>query len=93
MMQLPSMIDGGAWRGGHVQGIAVDTKKGFVYYSFTTVLVKTDLQGCVIGSVKGLVGHLGCIDFNVEALSTADLRQRRLPDRQLQSKRCWTVYI
>lgn len=66
MMQLPSKIDGGAWNGGHVQGIAVDVKKGFVYYSFTTVLVKTDLQGRVVGSVKGLVGHLGCIDLNAE---------------------------
>lgn len=65
-MQLPSKIDGGAWSGGHVQGIAVDVKKGFVYYSFTTVLVKTDLQGRVVGSVKGLVGHLGCIDLNAE---------------------------
>ena len=66
MQHLPTVIDGGAWQGGHVQGIAVDTEKGFVYYSFTTVLVKTDLLGHVIGSVKGLVGHLGCIDLNSE---------------------------
>lgn len=66
MKKLPMVIDGGAWRGGHVQGIAVDTEKGFVYYSFTTILVKTDLAGRVIGTVRGLVGHLGCIDFNRE---------------------------
>lgn len=66
MEQLPAVINGGAWQGGHVQGIAVDTEKGFVYYSFTTVLVKTDLTGHVIGTVKGLVGHLGCIDLNRE---------------------------
>ena len=66
MKQLPSVIDGGAWQGGHVQGIAVDAEKGFVYYSFTTVLVKTDLTGRVIGTVRGLVGHLGCIDLNRE---------------------------
>ena len=50
----------------HVQGIAVDEANGFVYYSFTTRLVKTDLQGKLIGSVEGLVGHLGCIALNPE---------------------------
>ena len=48
----------------HVQGLAVDDKNGCIYYSFTTSLVKTDFSGKVIGSVKGLVGHLGCIAFN-----------------------------
>jgi len=66
MQQLPLMIDGGKSSGGHVQGIAIDTQKGFAYFSFTTELVKTDLLGNRIGSVKGLVGHLGCIDFNKE---------------------------
>ena len=47
----------------HIQGIAVDEKKGFIYYSFTTHLVKATLDGRVIGSVTGLTGHLGCIDF------------------------------
>lgn len=63
---LPREIDGGKWNTGHVQGIAVDTEKGFVYYSFTTVLVKTDLLGNPVGYAGGLVGHLGCIDFNPE---------------------------
>ncbi len=49
---------------GHGQGIAVDPKGGFIYYSQTTKLVKGDLKGNIIGSVKGIVGHLGCIDFN-----------------------------
>ncbi|MBQ0101957.1 MAG: DUF4886 domain-containing protein [Firmicutes bacterium] len=48
----------------HCQGIAVDEKNGYIYYSFTTSLVKTDLEGNFIGSVTGLAGHLGCIDFN-----------------------------
>lgn len=65
-MQLPLSIDAGKWKGGHVQGIAIDTKQGFAYFSFTTILVKTDLLGNVIGTVKGLVGHLGCIDLNPE---------------------------
>ena len=56
----------GWWPNGHVQGIAVDREKGFVYFSFTTVLVKTDMQGQLVGSVKRLAGHLGCIDFDPE---------------------------
>ena len=48
----------------HIQGIAVDEKKGFIYYSFTTMLIKAKLDGTIVGSVKGLTGHLGCIDFN-----------------------------
>ena len=63
---LPRQIDGGKWNSGHVQGIAVDTEKGYVYYSFTTVLAKTDLLGNLIGFVGGLAGHLGCIDINRE---------------------------
>ncbi|MBQ8345451.1 MAG: hypothetical protein IJY42_04195 [Clostridia bacterium] len=47
----------------HCQGIAVDLQKGYIYYSFTTKLIKSDLQGNLIGSVDGLIGHLGCIDF------------------------------
>jgi hypothetical protein len=39
----------------------VDTAAGFAYFSFTTSLVKTDLHGNLIGSVKGLTGHLGCL--------------------------------
>src|SRR5699024_11320832 len=50
----------------HVQGIAVDQVNGFVYYSFTDKLVKTDLSGGLIGSVTGYVGHLGSIDFDPE---------------------------
>ena len=60
----PHTIKVGPFKSGHVQGIAVDREKGFVYYSFTTLLVKTDLEGNIIGSVKGLLGHLGCLDFN-----------------------------
>ena len=66
MQDLPLSINGGQWKNGHVQGIAIDTKRGFAYFSFTTNLVKTDLQGNLVGTVKGLVGHLGCIDLNPE---------------------------
>lgn len=50
--------------GGHVQGIAIDRERRFFYYSFTTCLIKTDMDGNVVGSVTGLVGHLGCIAYN-----------------------------
>ena len=63
MKELPRFIDSGFWNTGHCQGIAVDLEKGFVYYSFTTMLIKTDLQGRLVGTVSGLLGHLGCIDF------------------------------
>lgn len=60
---LPAEIFSGCWHGGHCQGIALDPKHEYIYYSFTTMLIKTDLQGNLIGSVTGLLGHLGCIDF------------------------------
>ena len=50
----------------HVQGIAVDKKREYMYFSFTTSLIKTDLKGNLIGSVNGIVGHLGCIAYNFE---------------------------
>lgn len=61
---LPNKLASGPWRAGHVQGIAVDAKQGYVYLSFTTMLVKMDMQGNVIGTVTGLLGHLGCLEFN-----------------------------
>ena len=48
----------------HLQGIAIDEKREFLYLSFTTCLLKTDLAGNIIASVNGIVGHLGCIAFN-----------------------------
>ncbi len=66
IQSLPRQIDGGRWSTGHVQGITLDSAGKYIYFSFTTKLIKTDLQGHVIGSVTGLRGHLGCIDFNDE---------------------------
>lgn len=48
----------------HVQGIAIDKKHEFMYFSFTTSLIKTDLRGNILGSVTGIIGHLGCIALN-----------------------------
>lgn len=64
--RLPATVDGGAWKSGHVQGMAVDRRKGFVYFSFTNLLVKTDLTGKPVGSVTGFTGHLGDLDFNTK---------------------------
>ena len=63
-MNLPLNIFTGYWREGHIQGIAVDQKRGFIYCSFTTVLLKMDLEGNLLGTVENLVGHLGCIAFD-----------------------------
>lgn len=61
---LPKQIDGGAWPTSHLQGAAVDVKRGEVYWSFTQQLVRTDLKGKVLGTVEGLTGHLGDLDLN-----------------------------
>jgi len=50
----------------HVQGIAVDKERGYIYFSFTTKLIKMDFKGNLIGSVEGLTGHLGCLTMNPE---------------------------
>lgn len=65
-MQLPKEILSGFWKEGHVQGIAVDQEKGHIYFSFTTILLKTDLEGKPLGSVRNLAGHLGCITFDAD---------------------------
>ncbi|WP_370617273.1 hypothetical protein [Mumia sp. Pv 4-285] len=62
--KLPRHIDGGAWPTSHVQGAAIDRRRGIVYWSFTQMLVKTDLEGNVLGTVTGLTGHLGDLDIN-----------------------------
>ena len=59
--------------GCHIQGIAVDPKKGYIYYSFTTKLIKAKLDGTIVGSVDGLTGHLGCIAFQCCNLEQVEL--------------------
>ena len=61
---LPRKIESGPFKSGHIQGIAVDTEQKYMYYSYTTMLIKTDMQGNIVGSVTGLLGHLGDLDFN-----------------------------
>ena len=62
-MKIPNKIFSGYHGRCHCQGIAIDKKRGYIYYSFTTKLIKADLTGNVIGSVDGLIGHLGCISY------------------------------
>ena len=61
---IPDGLCSGKQGKNHVQGMAVDEKNGYIYFSFTTLLVKTDFSGRLVGSVTGLVGHLGCISFD-----------------------------
>ena len=62
--KLPRTIRTGEQGPFHVQGIAVDLEHGYIYFSFTTKLLKMDLAGNLIGSVDGLTGHLGCLTMN-----------------------------
>lgn len=62
--RLPLRQNGGTWASGHVQGIAVDVKGGYIYYSFTNLLAKYDFSGRLIGTLVGWTGHLGDLDFN-----------------------------
>ena len=64
--KIPKKIFSGNRDRFHVQGIAVDLKRGYIYFSFTTELLKMDLQGNLIGSVTGLTGHLGCLSLHPE---------------------------
>lgn len=64
LANLPDSIYSGVQGKMHVQGLAVDKKNGYVYFSFTDRLIKMDLSGRLIGSVTGFVGHLGDLDIN-----------------------------
>ena len=61
---FPKRIFSGYQGDFHVQGAAYDRQRQCVYMSFTTKLMKYDLQGRLIASVNGLTGHLGCIGIN-----------------------------
>jgi hypothetical protein len=63
---LPDSFSTGNQGAFHVQGMAVDKANGFIYFSFTDKLIKMDLSGKLIGSVTGLVGHLGDLAFDAE---------------------------
>ena len=62
-MEYPNSIYTGTFIGGYIQCIALYKTGGIMYCSYTTMLVKIDLEGKFLGSVINLKGHLGCIDF------------------------------
>lgn len=62
--RLPLSQNGGKWPTSHVQGIAVDVKGGYIYYSFTTLLAKYDFNGRLVGTIENLPAHMGDMDFN-----------------------------
>lgn len=64
LARLPLSQNGGTWDAGHVQGVAVDLERGHIYYSFTNLLAKYDLEGRLIGTMVGWTGHLGDLAFN-----------------------------
>ena len=64
MARLPLSHNGGVWDSGHVQGVAVDLERGYIYYSFTNLLAKYDLEGRLVGTLVGWTGHLGDLAFN-----------------------------
>lgn len=65
VQDLPKLVDV-AEGTGHVQGIAVDTARKCIYFSFTTRFVKTDWSGNVLGSIDRIQGHLGAMTLNPE---------------------------
>ena len=60
----PLSLSGGDWDVKHCQGIAVDKRGGFIYYSYTTMLVKCSFEGKIVATVKGIMTHMGDITFN-----------------------------
>ena len=60
-------------RDGHVQGIALDGAKGYMYYSFTSSFIKTDLEGNVIGTINRIQGHLGAMTLGPDGRVYASL--------------------
>jgi len=62
--KFPAHISFGGQRQ-HVQGIAVDTLRHCIYFSFTTRLVKCDMDGNFIASIDRIPGHLG--DLTLDA--------------------------
>lgn len=63
---LPKNVHTGPFKAGHIQGMAYDKENQHLYLSYTTMLIKCDLRGNILGSVTGLVGHLGDLTFNPE---------------------------
>ena len=64
--ELPDSLYVGV-RDGHVQGIALDRGKGYMYFSFTSSFIKTDLSGRIVGTINRIQGHLGAMTLDAFA--------------------------
>lgn len=73
---FPTLIDAGNWPTSHIQGIAYDPVNEVMYHSFTTMLIKTDLHGNVLGTLEGWTGHLGDLDFGDDGLIYGSLEYK-----------------
>ena len=62
-----------AVKDGHVQGIALDREKGYMYFSFTSSFIKTDLQGNILGTISRIQGHLGAMTMGPDGRVYASL--------------------
>lgn len=62
----PLSLTGGNCEVKHCQGIAVDKKNEYIYFSYTSQIIKCNFEGEIVGSVTGFGGHLGDITFNEE---------------------------
>ena len=61
---LSLSVFGGEWDTSHCQGSAVDDALEYMYFSFTTKLVKVRIAtGEVVGTVSGWSGHLGDLTY------------------------------
>ncbi len=63
----PSDVPDSVYVGGqmfHVQGLAIDREKGYMYFSFTSQFFKTDLQGNILASIDRVQGHLGAMTLS-----------------------------
>ena len=55
---LPDSIPIASRKNFHIQGIAMDKEHHYFYVSYTTQLVKYDLNGEEVGSVDNLLGQI-----------------------------------
>ena len=70
--ELPDSLYVGV-RDGHVQGIALDRGKGYMYFSFTSSFIKTDLSGRIVGTINRIQGHLGAMTLGPDGRVYASL--------------------
>lgn len=57
----------------HVQGIAVDTLRSRMYFSFTDRFIATDYEGNLLGSIDRIEGHLGAMTLGPDGRVYASL--------------------